>query len=252
MRTREADDDRRAGLALAGSGIAMLLGIITAEALYPATYTTNANMISDLGGTEPPNSVVLQPSATVFDVTMAVCGVAILLGAFFLLRSHGRRGVSVATALLGLGVLGVGVFPGDTGQIHMWFALLAFTSGGVAAMLSARLTRQPLGALVLMLGAAALAMFAATFVNGGSTPIPDLGDGGAERWIAYPVVLWLVLFGGWLVGAGGTSHPQRPPGVAWRHGVSREGDRHAGDRTARDDRTGQGRDDRPQGVRRPV
>ena len=24
----------------------------------------------------------------------------------------------------------------------------------------------------------------------------ELGDGGIERWVAYPVVLWLVAFGG--------------------------------------------------------
>ncbi|MGZ4149664.1 MAG: DUF998 domain-containing protein [Actinomycetota bacterium] len=196
-----ARDERRAGLALAGSGVAMMLGIMTAEALYPGTYTTHANMISDLGGTEPPNSVVLQPSATIFDVTMVVTGIAIVLGAFFLSRSLGRRGVTIATALLGVGVLGVGVFPGDTGQIHMWFALLAFTSGGVAAVASSGVTTQPMRSLAPVLGAVALAMFLATFFHGGSTPLPDLGDGGAERWIGYPVILWLTLFGGWLMGS---------------------------------------------------
>ncbi|MGE5225698.1 MAG: DUF998 domain-containing protein [Planctomycetaceae bacterium] len=200
--------ERRAGLALAGAGIAMLLGIITAEALYPATYTTHANMISDLGGTEPPDSVVLQPSAAIFDATMVVAGLAIVLGAWFLSRALGRRGVTIATALLGLGVLGVGLFPGDTGQVHMWFALLAFTSGGVAAVASARVTPQPLRTVEAALGAAALAMFLATFVHGGSTPIADLGDGGAERWIAYPVILWLVLFGGWLLAGGTRSEPR--------------------------------------------
>jgi hypothetical protein len=32
--------------------------------------------------------------------------------------------------------------------------------------------------------------------------VQSLGDGGAERWVAYPVVLWLVLFGGVLLGQG--------------------------------------------------
>jgi hypothetical protein len=27
-----------------------------------------------------------------------------------------------------------------------------------------------------------------------------LGAGGAERWVAYPIVLWLVVFGGYLIG----------------------------------------------------
>jgi hypothetical membrane protein len=202
VRAREtgAREERLAGPALAGAGIAMVLGITTAEAFYPATYTTHANMISDLGGTEPPHSIVLQPSAAIFDVTMIVTGIAIVLGAWCLWRSFGRRAVTVATALLGIGVLGVGLFPGDTGQVHLWFALLAFTSGGVAAIASARVTPQPVRAMAAVLGTVALAMFLATFLHGGSTPIVDLGDGGAERWIAYPVILWLVLFGGWLLG----------------------------------------------------
>jgi hypothetical protein len=30
--------------------------------------------------------------------------------------------------------------------------------------------------------------------------IPILGDGGTERWVAYPVVLWMTGFGGCLLG----------------------------------------------------
>jgi hypothetical membrane protein len=205
---RAGGQERRAGLALAGAGITMVLGIMTAEALYAATYSTHANMISDLGGTEPPHSVVVQPSAAVFDVTMALAGIAIVAGAWCLFRSFGRRTVAVATSLLGIGVLGVGLFPGGTGQVHMWFALLAFTSGGVAAIASSRVTPEPLRAMVIVLGTVALAVFLAVFLNGGSTPVADLGDGGAERWIAYPVILWLVLYGGWLLAGRTRSAPR--------------------------------------------
>jgi hypothetical protein len=29
--------------------------------------------------------------------------------------------------------------------------------------------------------------------------IPIIGDGGTERWVAYPVVLWLVGIGGYML-----------------------------------------------------
>ena len=44
------------------------MGIMTAEEKYPAWlhYSTRQE-ISDLGGTDPPNSIIAQPSATILD-----------------------------------------------------------------------------------------------------------------------------------------------------------------------------------------
>ena len=77
------------------AGMAILMGIIIAEALYPAAYRTSANTISDLGGTRPPDSVVLQPSAAIFDITMIVAGLLIIAGAYL-----GRRALGRAVAVL--------------------------------------------------------------------------------------------------------------------------------------------------------
>ena len=122
---------RLAGASFVGAATVILMGIVTAEALYPATYTTFENEISDLGATRPPNSVILQPSATIFDVTMIVAGLAILAGAWLLWRQVARRGPVIALGVLGFGVLGVGVFPGNTGAIHQILSLVAFGAGGV-------------------------------------------------------------------------------------------------------------------------
>jgi len=68
-----------AGVLLSIAGAAILMGIITAEALYPAPYNTAENTISDLGGTMPSEGgIVLQPSATIFDATMLVTGPMII------------------------------------------------------------------------------------------------------------------------------------------------------------------------------
>jgi hypothetical protein len=53
----------------------------------------------------------------------------------------------------------------------------------------------------MALGAVALAATAlgVLFLEWG--PVAELGEGGIERWIVYPVVLWLVAFGSWLMTA---------------------------------------------------
>lgn len=103
---------RLGGGLLVVAGATVLMGIITAEALYPGTFSTGANEISDLGGTRPPSSVILQPSATIFDVSMALIGLLVTAGAWFVHRAFGRRSVTIPLATLGLGALGVGLFPG--------------------------------------------------------------------------------------------------------------------------------------------
>jgi hypothetical membrane protein len=182
-------------LLLAGSTI--LMGIITAEALYPAPYGTDENTISDLGGTRPPEAVVLQPSAAIFDMTMVLTGLTILAAAYLIYRTVGRRAAAIPTALLGAGILGVGLFPGNTAP-HPSFAMLTFIAGGCAAISSFRVVASPLRYVFAANGVVALAALAAGLFLLGWAPVAALGEGGIERWVAYPVVLWMVGFGGYL------------------------------------------------------
>lgn len=141
-------------LVLAASGI--LMGITTGEALYPAVYTTHDNEISDLGATRPPDSIILQPSATIFNVTMMVAGVAIMAGAWLTYLGQRSRRALVAVGLLGFGALGVGVFPGNNAGFHPLFALLTFVSGGIAAILVAPLLATPFRYVSVGLGVTSL------------------------------------------------------------------------------------------------
>jgi len=194
---------RTSGAMFFVAAAAILLGIITAEALYPGYHTAD-NMISDLGGTEPPGSIVVEPSATIFDTTMIVTGVLIIAAAALLHFARGRLVITVPTALMGIGVLGVGLFPGPTGGIHALFAQLTFFAGGASAVLAFRVTRSPFRFLSLLLGVVTLANLLLYFALGDAYPMAGLGLGGLERWIAYPVVIWLLGFGGYLMAAGGT------------------------------------------------
>jgi hypothetical membrane protein len=200
-RTRTwASDLRLGGGLLLVAGVTILMGIITAEALYPDTFSTGANEISDLGGTRPPNSVVLQPSATIFNLSMTLIGVLVMAGSWFVHRAFGRRSVTIPIAALGVGALGVGLFPGNTGSPHALFATFTFITGGIAALSAARVAGAPFRYLSLFLGAASLGTLVTYLALGDGSPMALLGIGGVERWIVYPVVLWITAFGGYLSG----------------------------------------------------
>jgi hypothetical membrane protein len=85
-----------AGVLLSVAGAAILMGIITGEALYPAPYSTATNTISDLGGTMPSEGgLVLQPSAAIFDATMLVTGPMILVAAYLVHRTFKRWAATI-------------------------------------------------------------------------------------------------------------------------------------------------------------
>jgi hypothetical membrane protein len=195
-----AADRRFAGALLFSAGAILLMGIITAEALYPVVYSTAGNEISDLGGTRPPEGLVFQPSATIFNASIMLTGLLVAIAALVVHRAYGHWSVSTPIAGLGLAALAVGIFPGPTGNPHAIAAMVAFFSGGFAAVLSARVVRPPFRYPLLILGVITLASLASYFTLGDANPMWELGVGGAERWVAYPEILWLMGFGGYLAG----------------------------------------------------
>lgn len=188
------------GALLAVAGMVFVLGVITAEAVYPAVYTTHDNEISDLGATRPPDSIIRQPSARIFNGTMVVVGALILGSAWFVHSAFGSRRTTISMALLGLGVLGVGIFPGNRAPMHGLFAMLAFVSGGLACILSAKVQESPSRLISIGLGVVALGSLVVALLADATPLWDELGDGGVERWIAYPVALWMVVFGGYEMG----------------------------------------------------
>jgi len=72
----------RSGVLLFGAGVIALMGIISSEIFYPSGYSTSLHEISDLGSTRPPNSIIHQPSATIFNSTMIITGILISIAAW--------------------------------------------------------------------------------------------------------------------------------------------------------------------------
>lgn len=188
-----------AGALLFAAGVLAFMGIITAETLYPG-YSTSQNTISDLGATLPPDSIIVEPSATIFNTTMVVSGLLIIAAAYCIQSAFRKRAFAALLGLFGTGVLGVGVFDGSYGDIHAIFALLTFLAGGLSAVASYGMQRAPLNYFSAALGGISLLDLILYYIMLDASPFAVLGIGGLERWIAYPILLWIVGFGGYLMG----------------------------------------------------
>jgi hypothetical protein len=78
----------------------------------------------------------------------------------------------------------------DLGIIHWLLSGLTFIAGGFAAIAAFNQQKAPLRYFSVILGIIALVFAIGPYI----TPaVAFLGVGGAERWVAYPIVLWLGL-----------------------------------------------------------
>lgn len=189
---------KRAGALYFLAGSVALMGIITAEAFYPAAYSTADSQISDLGSTVPPVSIVYQPSASIFNGTMLAAGFMVLIATWYLHRFFRKWLVSIPLSLFGLGLVGIGFFPGNHVPYHNMSAMLAFLSGGVSAIAAAKITSGPFRYFGIAFGSIALITWFIAVLSP-NLLFPFIGDGGTERWVAYPILLWLVGVGGCLM-----------------------------------------------------
>jgi hypothetical membrane protein len=174
--------------------------VIAAETLFPG-YTTRANDLSDLASTVWPNMSLVQPSAMMFNATMLLLGLTLLISASLIYYATEKRLFTTLLAITGLAAMAVGVFPGDTGTIHGLVAMVCFVTAPLSAIAAYRLVNRPLGYFSVVIGVFSLiALFSAVFL-GESSPFLAFGRGGEERAVAYPVLLWMIGFGGYLMGS---------------------------------------------------
>lgn len=174
---------------------------MAAETLFPG-YNTRANDLSDLASTVPPNVSLIQPSATMFNASTFLFGLITLVSAFSIYRAYEDQLFTVLFAVSGLAAMAVGIFPGDTGVIHGLVALAWFVTAPLSAIAAYRLERKPFGYVSVAIGIFALIVLLMALFSAGSSPIfLAFGRGGEERMIAFPVMMWVTAFGGYLMGS---------------------------------------------------
>ena len=186
------DDRRIAGFLLFVLAAQFMTVIMLAASIAPR-YDYAGGAISDLG--------VIDETAALFNVSLIAVGVLNLLGGYLFYREHRRRWVLATFALAGIGASGAGLVTLDVSGFHGLFALLAFVGFNLEALAAATVLRGPIRLISAIAGAIGLAFVAIMIVGDAGNPaiFGPIGHGGAERMIAYPAMLWLMGFGGYLM-----------------------------------------------------
>ncbi|MGB8035815.1 MAG: DUF998 domain-containing protein [Nitrososphaeraceae archaeon] len=112
-----------------------------------------------------------------------------------------KIGLSQLSAVFGAAGIAVGIFPGDTGNLHGIAALVWFISGPISAIVAYKLETKPFAYFSVVIGAYALLDLLLNVTMHGSSPFSVFGRGGTERMVAYPLLIWVIGFGGYLMGS---------------------------------------------------
>ncbi len=164
-----------------------LLGIIISEALYPGYHVTR--VISDLG---------VGPTAWIFNLTILIFGISLVISAYLLLNIGTNRYFTILLGLAGLGAILVGLIPETQGLPHAIAAGMVFLCGGFCAITGYNVFRGPFSLLSPLFGVISLVaaiLFASQLFIG-------LGVGGMERMITYPLIIWALGAGAYLMSPG--------------------------------------------------
>jgi hypothetical membrane protein len=132
------------------------------------------------------------------NASFIVLGVAMTAGSILISRQSAReRAATMAFAAMatsGIGVIIVGIFPENSvPAFHGLGTLIAFTIGNAALITMAAAALLPTTLRVYSFLSGALALLALVIYSTGH--YLGLGEGGMERVVAYPQVVWLIVIG---------------------------------------------------------
>jgi hypothetical membrane protein len=201
------DDRRLPGVLLFILAAQFMTVIMLAASIAPG-YDFNAAAISDLG--------VIPATALLFNLSLIAVGFLNIAGGYFFYRQHGRRWILAIYAIAGVGAIGAGVFPLNSGDLHSIFALVAFLFFNIAAIATATVIHGPMKIVSVLAGLVGIGFVVLMIAgdSGNAAAFGAIGHGGTERMIVYPVMLWMLAFGGYLMADSGRVDAWR-----MRHGV---------------------------------
>lgn len=183
-----------AGAFMFVGGVQFVIGMLLAEIFYPG-YRISENYISDLGATCRDTCLIYQPSAFIFNTSAMILGILLLLSSYCIWNEFQNYLISIPIGISGLGAFGVGLFSETTGILHVIVSFIALLFAVLSAISASIVMKLPFTYFSVFLGISslvALVLFGFQFYSG-------LGPGGMERMIAYPVLLWVIGFGGYLM-----------------------------------------------------
>ena len=182
---------RLAGVALFVLAAGFMTVIMLGASIAPG-YDMGAAAISDLG--------MIPETAILFNASLVLVGVLdVAGGVLFCGRRHPV--LLAAFAAAGIGAIGAGVFPLDSGGPHGLFALIAFLAFNLEAIGVATVLRGPMRVISVLAGTVGLVFVVLMAIGdgGNEAAFGVIGHGGTERMIVYPAMLWMLALGGYLM-----------------------------------------------------
>lgn len=192
IRTRY-NAEQTAGYLLFLGGAQFMLIMMLLEAVAPG-YSMHDNAISDLG--------TIPETALLFNISLVAIGVLNIVAGILLYKVLGDKITLAFFVLGGIGAVGAGLITLDSPLgMHGLFALLAFLFLNLEAiMIGLKLYGGP-KVISIIAGVVGLVFLAVMILvdSGTIDPSGSIGHGGVERMIAYPALIWMIMFGGYLL-----------------------------------------------------
>ena len=171
-----------------------VLAVVISEATYSG-YSVGQQYLSDLGDWS-----VAGNYAAIFNASAILWGISLIAGAYFIQRVFKNRLFTSLLVITGVGSVSAGVITINISfSVHGILGLIAFVSAAASAIMSYKFVKSPLSYVSVILGSVALLATVLFFLGQGSSDF-YLGLGGMERFIVYPVLLWMLGFGAYLIG----------------------------------------------------
>jgi hypothetical membrane protein len=169
-----------------------MIAIMLGASLAPG-YDYQSAAISDLGR--------ISQTAFLFNATLLLVGALNVVGGWTFYRWHGRAWLLAIYLVAGLGAIGAGAIPLGTSDLHSIFALVAFLFFNLEALGTGFVLSGPMRPISWAAGIIGLVYVAIMIVGDAGNPavFGPIGHGGAERMIVYPVMLWMLALGGYLM-----------------------------------------------------
>jgi hypothetical membrane protein len=200
----KSSDHRRAGILFILGASAFLLLTTAAESIYP-NFSLQTNAISDLAAIGTSTTVIEEIAI----LALSICW---LIGMYCSFRNTRKNRLMVMYLLPGVAFFLAGISPENVNLvIHSFGAVLGFPLGGAVAILSYRMIRSFFRYFAVALGLLSVGSTVIIFIGwrvvcGTCGYLQGLnrlflGLGGWESMIIYPLMIWLIGFGNYLMTA---------------------------------------------------
>jgi len=169
-----------------------LLVLMLGAAIAPG-YSIHNNAISDLG--------VIPQTNLLFNTSLFLFGVFVLIAAYLYHKIHNKRWLTSIIICSAIGTIGVALFPENNPDIHAIFASIAFIFTNLIPIGVSKLLPKPMNILSIATGITGL-LFLLIYIMGDINILnfySIIGNGGTERMIVYPVIIWFIAYGGYLI-----------------------------------------------------